>query len=340
MTLNERIQAIVDELYDGSWNKLAKDIGVNASTLQRVKEGGGMRSESLLHFCENLNLSANWLLTGEGSKYNYRKMTIGSLLLKAAEESDPAALRIARAWNESAIQKDANFKDPYFFTIEDIEQKAIEGNRSAIKFMDAYDRDWFRYTPEYEQAMDEHLSQDKEEVEDDWGANIPKELFADFVPPAKLSEKQTEELCQLGTPPIEDFIEVPVYDIQASAGPGVLVESEEQKAVINFSPYYLSSLGVPSSKAAIIYVKGDSMLGTLDPETPILVDTGIQSMQQDGIYVIRIGDTLHVKRIQRQLDGSLKVISDNKVYEPYVIAGTDLEQVQIVGRVVLSVQLF
>lgn len=338
MTLSERIQAIVDDLYDGSWNKLAKDIGVNASTLQRVKEGGGMRSESILHFCENLNLNANWLLTGEGGKYNYRKMTVGSLMLKAAEESDPGALRVARAWNESEIQKDDDFKDPYFLTLEEIEQKAIEGNKSANKFMNAYDRDWFRFTPEYEQAEDEYLS--NESMNDDLGANIPKELFADFVPPAKLSDEQTENLRQLGTPPIEDFIQVPVYDIQASAGPGVLVESEEQKAVINFSPYYLSSLGVPSSKAAIIYVKGDSMLGTLDPETPILVDTGIQSMQQDGIYVIRIGDTLHVKRIQRQLDGSLKIISDNKVYEPYVISGADLDQVQIVGRVVLSVQLF
>lgn len=330
MTLSKRVQIVVDELYDGSWNKLAKDVGVNASTLQRVKEGGGMRSESLLHFCENLNLSPNWLLTGEGEKYDYMNMSIASIR-QLAEAGDHDAMPYFQAWKDSGMSQIDDYQDTGNLRPNDIEELAEGNNPYARKYMKCINPYWGWWLDDDENYVDinelveKHFAQESKQ---------PGELLD------PLSDDQIDSLRQQGTPPIDDFIQVPVYDIQASAGPGVLVESEEQKAVINFSPYYLSSLGVPSSKAAIIYVKGDSMLGTLDPETPILVDTGIQSMQQDGIYVIRIGDTLHVKRIQRQLDGSLNIISDNPRYQPYTISGADLEHVQIVGRVVLSVMLF
>ncbi len=57
----------------------------------------------------------------------------------------------------------------------------------------------------------------------------------------------------------------------------------------------------------------------------------------DGIYVLRRDDTLLVKRIQLREKGILRLISDNKNYEPEDISiKTDSDSFPILGRVVWS----
>ena len=75
---------------------------------------------------------------------------------------------------------------------------------------------------------------------------------------------------------------------------------------------------------------------TLRPGDVILIDRRqATDVPRDGIYVIRIGDTLLVKRIQRLPGKRVKVKSDNAAYEPFEL---DLHQqngeIDIIGRVV------
>ena len=69
---------------------------------------------------------------------------------------------------------------------------------------------------------------------------------------------------------------------------------------------------------------GDSLLINLDSTRPI-----------DGeIFVVRLGDELYAKRIQKRWDGAIELISDNKEYNTQVIPATELEHLAIVGQVV------
>ena len=76
------------------------------------------------------------------------------------------------------------------------------------------------------------------------------------------------------------------------------------------------------------------MVPTINDKDSLLVDTS-RNIPYDGrIYVIRSGDTLWVKRIQKKLDGSLLLISDNPSYPPMNLELDSLDDVQIIGQVV------
>ncbi|WP_425641826.1 S24 family peptidase [Marinomonas gallaica] len=55
-----------------------------------------------------------------------------------------------------------------------------------------------------------------------------------------------------------------------------------------------------------------------------------------GIYVINYDGELFVKRVQKQLNGTVAITSDNKNYGDIVIASADLNTLKIIGRVIWS----
>ena len=55
-----------------------------------------------------------------------------------------------------------------------------------------------------------------------------------------------------------------------------------------------------------------------------------------GIYVINYDGELFVKRVQKQLNGTVAITSDNKNYGDIVIASADLNPLKIIGRVIWS----
>jgi phage repressor protein C with HTH and peptisase S24 domain len=81
---------------------------------------------------------------------------------------------------------------------------------------------------------------------------------------------------------------------------------------------------------ALIEVVGDSMSPTIDDGDLVVADTRETRFKSDGIYVIRNGDDLSIKRVQREPDGKLTVRSDNQAYHTMTIAPNALN---FVGRV-------
>jgi phage repressor protein C with HTH and peptisase S24 domain len=66
----------------------------------------------------------------------------------------------------------------------------------------------------------------------------------------------------------------------------------------------------------------------------LLVDRGVSAIRLDAVYVIGLSGELFIKRLQRRLDGSVLMISDNKLYEPYEVGNGQREQLSVLGRVV------
>ena len=81
---------------------------------------------------------------------------------------------------------------------------------------------------------------------------------------------------------------------------------------------------------------GDSMRPTFDDGDMLVVDTGVQAVGQDGIYLLRGPDDILVKRVQRKADGAWLLISSNKEYETERIEPEKRDAFAVLGRVVFA----
>jgi phage repressor protein C with HTH and peptisase S24 domain len=76
------------------------------------------------------------------------------------------------------------------------------------------------------------------------------------------------------------------------------------------------------------------MSPTLNDKEIILFDTTKQDIPKGGIFVISTLAGLFVKRISKKLDGNLELISDNKNYNSEIIKPYELENVNILGKLI------
>ena len=123
--------------------------------------------------------------------------------------------------------------------------------------------------------------------------------------------------------------------VRASAGPGAIVSEEAGRPYFAFDERWLKTLtGSPSDKLSIIRVEGDSMAPTLNPGDDILVDLGdCDDRLRDGVYVLRIDETLVVKRIAlHPIGGRVTIQSDNPAYPDW--PDCDLAELHCIGRVI------
>ncbi|WP_422342841.1 S24 family peptidase [Parasphingorhabdus sp.] len=141
----------------------------------------------------------------------------------------------------------------------------------------------------------------------------------------------------LGGPAPKDtdgMVEVPVLDVNASAGYGALATSEDKETRFSFDERWLRRL-TPAKGASlsVIRVIGDSMEPTLSDGDDVLVDASdYGSRLRDGIYVVRVDDTLMVKRIALRPDSKfVSISSDNPTYPTW--NDVDRGTIHIAGRV-------
>ncbi|WP_244617832.1 helix-turn-helix transcriptional regulator [Rhizobium sp. RU35A] len=131
----------------------------------------------------------------------------------------------------------------------------------------------------------------------------------------------------------EGFALIPRLDIQASAGNGRLAVHEEPLEYLAFQADWLRSRGINPASARILTARGDSMEETIRDGDVLLVDTSIDRVRDNSIYVVVYGDMVLVKRIHGRINGSLQLISDNPRYPPEEVSAGEVEQLNIAGRV-------
>lgn len=127
-----------------------------------------------------------------------------------------------------------------------------------------------------------------------------------------------------------EWVDVPRLDLGASAGPGRVAGSEAAFDTFRFSRRWLAEQGLERAQLSAITVEGDSMEPLLNNGDEILVDCSPRAFR-DGIHVVRLGDTLMVKRVASMGAGRLALLSQNLAYPPVEVAA---EEVAIIGRVV------
>lgn len=137
-------------------------------------------------------------------------------------------------------------------------------------------------------------------------------------------------------------VTVPLLNVVASMGHGATMDWEEETIQeMRFSKRWLRHNTDASSFSALALVtgKGDSMDPTFVDGSILVVDTSYTQLKIDGVYVMRREDELFIKRIQRNLDGSFDVISDNPKYKVQVIRDPLKNNILVLGRVLIAMNM-
>lgn len=139
---------------------------------------------------------------------------------------------------------------------------------------------------------------------------------------------------RLGASPVAGPMLVRRLAVAASAGPGATVDDEVMIGVEALDRQLARRLGLSDGATSVIRVRGDSMSpGLMDGDHLVVDHNDVQPNARGGLYVIRIGDALMVKRVRATAAG-LAASSDNPAAPP-VPNGP----IAVIGRVVWQMRL-
>jgi len=142
------------------------------------------------------------------------------------------------------------------------------------------------------------------------------------------------------TPPPNDpsgeFVAIPRFDVEASAGFGSLVEAEVGSGYYAYNRAFLERRGLNEDHLSVISVSGDSMEPELSDRDLILIATDQKEPRNGFMFAVYYDGQLFVKRVQRLPGNRLHLISANERYPPIIVDLETTSDVRLVGRVVAS----
>lgn len=133
---------------------------------------------------------------------------------------------------------------------------------------------------------------------------------------------------------VANFERVPVFDLKAGARRDALGDIDHAVSFSMFRSLWLKALtATPPSQLAVVQMSGDSMEPTLGNGDHALVDTAQVNLRREGIYVLRLDDTLMIRRTtMHPATKRVTITSDNARYKPY--EDLDPDALEALGRVI------
>ena len=133
----------------------------------------------------------------------------------------------------------------------------------------------------------------------------------------------------------DDFVLIDMLAARVSAGNGAINGHNEVIGKFAFRRSWLKSKGLHKGNAKIVRARGRSMADRINDGDILLVNTSVNSLTQDGVYVIEIDGEDYVKLLQRdfQTEG-VRIVSYNPDFPVQVLEGAQANKLRICGRVV------
>jgi phage repressor protein C with HTH and peptisase S24 domain len=157
-------------------------------------------------------------------------------------------------------------------------------------------------------------------------------LGPDLTESATIEEAEELLLATEGLPLDVGLVGVPFYDVRAGAGAQQIANDERPSKQIVLPQELFLLRGIRPQGSKLMLCSGTSMEPTISDGDLILLDAP-ETTKSDGIFVVSRAAGVLVKRLQWRSDGSLTLISDNKAYDPEIIARDDSGGLRILGRV-------
>lgn len=160
-------------------------------------------------------------------------------------------------------------------------------------------------------------------------------LISSMAPASPMQQSMSMTAAEL----YPGYVALPLYnDVRAAAGHGAVNGHEQADDALMFKEDWIRyELGAKAQDLCLIRVSGDSMEPTLRAGDVILIDHRACRPDREGIYIMRVGEMLLVKRLQALPGGKIRVASDNPAFDPWTLDQDELgTEVLVVGRVVWS----
>lgn len=118
-----------------------------------------------------------------------------------------------------------------------------------------------------------------------------------------------------------ESISIPRFEVQAAAGDGSEVLSQEVADYFIVSKDWVSRYITNGAKLGMIEARGDSMEPTIRDGDGLIINFNFSKMDlnQGGVFIISTSDGVKVKRLQVMIDGGIRISSDNPNYAPETI---------------------
>jgi phage repressor protein C with HTH and peptisase S24 domain len=147
-------------------------------------------------------------------------------------------------------------------------------------------------------------------------------------------EKYGHMRALLGGQGFEGFAMIPRYDVKASAGYGAFNDTENVVDYMAFREDWVRrTLRVDPSNLVLITAIGDSMEPAIRAGDLLLIDTGLERVIDDAIYVLVKNGEVVVKRVQQFFNGAVTVKSDNCAYVEETLSPQEAKDMSVAGRV-------
>lgn len=135
----------------------------------------------------------------------------------------------------------------------------------------------------------------------------------------------------------DEYIEIPLYDVYASAGTGIINYQEAPKPIKIDEWFARMVLGLSSTNGLfLVKAYGDSMHPTIKSGDFLIGRFWEYEgfLLEGAVYILRIGNELFVKRFRRDRANKKLIFSpDNPNYEDIVIPEEEQENLVIIGRI-------
>lgn len=137
------------------------------------------------------------------------------------------------------------------------------------------------------------------------------------------------------TPP--GYLRLPLLAMEGSMGLGIHNDGPpEVVAELDVAEWWANAnFPKPLSRIKVMTGRGDSNAGLINDGDVVFVDTFIDHFAGEGLYVFNWQGAALIKRLAPDLRSNrLKIVSANPAYAPEFIEVSELDQLQIAGRVV------
>lgn len=136
----------------------------------------------------------------------------------------------------------------------------------------------------------------------------------------------------------DEFTLVDRYDVNVSAGAGLIPTSEEADGKMAFSRSWLLKHQINAQLSGLVKVKGDSMEPTIADGSLALVHMAELHPIKNKVYACSLDGQAIIKRLIPVKDAkdnlqSIVIVSDNPHYESNILTNPSQEDFRIIGRV-------
>jgi hypothetical protein len=123
--------------------------------------------------------------------------------------------------------------------------------------------------------------------------------------------------------PDSAYVEFPAFDMPS------FIDGETAEWSMRLPSDWVPLEGCSVADTIAMRIPGNCMAPTINDGEVVLVDRRPRDI--DGVYVLRVGESIRVRRVQRMYGGALHLLCDNADYETDVIGVDQADAVDFIG---------